>query len=322
MPGTIWSLPNFAGELFTADAINTPFLSMIGGLTGGGKITENFEFPTSSEYAFPAAAQPNITETASLTAPVIGLPGAVPPGQNENFVRTQVTNVTQIFQEAILLSYVKLSNMGRMSGLNTAGQVNNVADELAWQQEQKLKKIARDVEFTFIQGTYALAGNQGVANQTRGMVAACALNGGTVQNGQGVQLSLPLMQALFLAMFNAGASFSNLVLYVGGALKQRISALYGFAPTDRNVGGVNIEQIETDFGPIGIVLSRFAPANTVLAIEVSVCAPVFQPVPGKGVLFYEPLSKTGASESGQIFGQIGLDHGPAFMHGVLSNVTA
>jgi len=40
------------------------------------------------------------------------------------------------------------------------------------------------------------------------------------------------------------------------------------------------------------------------------------------VLFYEPLSKTGASESGQIFGQIGLDHGPAFMHGVLSNVTA
>ena len=59
-----------------------------------------------------------------------------------------------------------------------------------------------------------------------------------------------------------------------------------------------------------------------LAIEVSVCAPVFQPVPGKGVLFYEPLSKTGASESGQIFGQIVLDHGPAFMHGVLGNVTA
>jgi hypothetical protein len=321
MPGTIWSLPNFAGELFTADAINTPFLSMIGGLTGGGKTTENFEFPTSSEYAFPAAAQPNITETASLTAPVIGMPN-VPPQQNENFVRTQVTNVTQIFQESILLSYVKLSNMGRMSGLNTAGQVNNVADELAWQQEQKLKKIARDVEFSFIQGVYNLAANQNQANRTRGMVAACALNGGTVQNGQGNQLSLPLMQALFLSMFNAGASFSNLVLYVGGALKQRISALYGFAPTDRNVGGVNIEQIETDFGPIGIVLSRFAPANTVLAIEVSVCAPVFQPVPDKGVLFYEPLSKTGASESGQIFGQIGLDHGPAFMHGVLSNVTA
>ena len=320
MPGTIWSLPNFAGELFTADAINTPFLSMIGGLTGGGKITENFEFPTSSEYSFPAAQQPAITETDSLAAPVVVAP-QVPPVQNQNVARTQVTNVTQIYQEAILLSYVKMSNMGRMSGLNTAGQTNNVADELAWQQAKKLEKIARDVEFTFIQGAYNLAANQNQANRTRGMVNACQLAGGTVQNGQNNQLSLQLMQAFFLGMYNAGAPFSNLVLYVGGALKQRISALYGFAPTDRNVGGVNIQQLETDFGPVGIVLSRFAPANTVLAIEVSVCAPVFQPVPDKGVLFYEPLSKTGAAESGQMFGQIGLDHGPAFAHGLLQNVT-
>jgi len=321
MPGTIWSLPNFAGELFTADETNTPFLSMIGGLTGGGLTTENFKFPTASQYNFPAAQQPNISENTSLTAPVVVLPQA-PPVQNQNVVRNQVTNVTQIFQEAITLSYVKQSNMGRMSGLNTAGQKNNAPDELAFQQARKLEKIARDVEFTFIQGVYNLAGNQAQANRSRGIIAACALAGGTVQNGQGVQLSLPLMQALFLAMFNAGAPFSNLVLYVGGALKQRLSALYGFAPTDRNVGGVNIKQLETDFGNVGIVTSRFAPANTVAAIEVSVCAPVFQPVPKKGVLFYEELAKTGAADSGQIFGQIGLDHGPAFAHGLLNNVTA
>lgn len=321
MPGTIWSLPNFAGELFTADAINTPFLTMIGGLSGGGKTTANFEFPTASEYNFPAAAQPAITETGSLVAPVVVVP-QVPPVQNQNVVRNQVTNVTQIFQEAISLSYVKQSNMGRMSGLNSAGDANNAADELAFQQKAKLQKIARDVEFTFIQGTYALAANQAQANRTRGMVAACALAGGTVQNGAGVQLSLPLIQALFLGMHTAGAMFSNMVLYVGGALKQRISALYGFAPTDRNIGGVNVKQLETDFGSVGIVLSRFAPANTVLAIEVSVCNPVFQPVPKKGVLFYEPLSKVGAAENGQIFGQIGLDHGPAFAHGLLTNVIA
>lgn len=321
MPGTIWSLPNFAGELFTADAINTPFLTMIGGLTGGGATTDNFEFPTASQYNFPAAAQPAITESASLTAPVIVLP-QVPPVQNQNVVRNQVTNVTQIFQEAISLSYVKQSNMGRMSGLNTAGDANNVTDELAFQQKAKLQKIARDVEFSFIQGTYNLAANQAQANQTRGMIAACALAGGTAQNGGGVQLSLPLMQAFFLALYNAGAPFSNLVLYVGGGLKQRLSALYGFAPTDRNVGGVNIKQLETDFGPVGITLSRFAVATSVLAIEMDVCKPVFQPVPGKGVLFYEPLAKTGAAENGQIFGQIGLDHGPAYAHGVLANVIA
>lgn len=321
MPGTIWTLPNFAGELFTADETNTPFLSMIGGLTNGGLTTENFEFPTASQYNFPAAQQPAITENASLTAPVMVLP-QVPPVQNQNVVRNQVTNVVQIFHEAISLSYVKQSNMGRMSGLNTAGQKNNASDELAFQQARKLEKIARDVEFTFINGAYALAANQNQANRTRGIIAAAALAGGTTQNGLGAQLSLPLMQALFLAMYNAGALFSNLILYLPGTLKQRMSAIYGFAPTDRNVGGVDIKQIETDFGNVGIVTSRFAPANTVTAIELAVCAPVFQPVPNKGVLFYEELAKTGAAENGQLFGQIGLDHGPSFAHGVLSNVIA
>lgn len=323
MPGSIWSLPNFAGELFTADATNTPFLSMIGGLTNGGLTTENFEFPTASLYAFPAAAQPQITEQQSVQAPQPQLPAAPgqPPVQNQMFVRNQVTNVTQIFQEVIELTYVKLSNMGRMSGVNTAGQRNNAEDELAFQQARKLEKIARDVEFTFINGVFNRAQAQNQPNQTRGIIQACALAGGTVVNGQNAQLDLRLMQQFFLTMYNNGAPFTNLVLYVGGAIKQRISQLYGFAPTDRNVGGVNIKQVETDFGPVGIVLSRFAPANTVVAIEVSVCAPVFQPVPGKGVLFYEPLAKQGAAERGQLFGQIGLDHGPAFAHGVLQNVT-
>ena len=66
--GTTWNLPNYAGDLFTADTTNTPILSAIGGLTGGVQ-TDNFEFPTDSQYSLPAAAQPAITETASLTAP-------------------------------------------------------------------------------------------------------------------------------------------------------------------------------------------------------------------------------------------------------------
>lgn len=320
MPGTIWTLPNFSGDLFTADAINTPFLSMIGGLTGGGVITDNFQYPTSSEYAFPAAAQPAISENVSLVAPVVVLP-QVPPVQNQNVVRAQNTNVVQIFQEAITLSYVKMSNAGRMLGVNTAGQANNAPNELAFQQARKLEKIARDVEFSFIQGAFVLAANQAQANQTRGMQASATL-GGSVVVGGGAQLTRAMMQALFLQMFNAGATFSNLVLYVPGALKQRITDIYAFAPTDRNVGGVNIKQIETDFGLVGIVVSRFAAAGNVLAIEMSVCEPVFQPVPGKGILFYEALAKVGAAESGQMYGQIGLNHGPHWMHGIITNVVA
>ena len=307
----IWDLPNFSGELFTADALNTPFLTMAGGLTDGGVITDNFQFPTASNFTLPAAAQPVITEDDSLTAPA-----------SNNVVRNQVTNVCQIHHESIQLTYVKQANAGRMQGVNTAGQTNNAVDELAFQQARKMEKIARDVEFSFIQGAFNLAANENQANQTRGMVEVCQLAGGTNIDGLGNQLDLPAMQGLFLTMHTNGAMFGNLVLYVGGALKQRISALYGFAPASRDVGGTNIEQIETDFGNVGIVVSRFAPANTVLACEMSVVRPVFQEVPSKGILFYEELARTGASESGQMFGQIGLDHGPAFAHGRLFDVTA
>jgi len=40
-----FNTPQYAGELFTADTAVTPFLSMIGGLTGGMQ-TDNNEFPT------------------------------------------------------------------------------------------------------------------------------------------------------------------------------------------------------------------------------------------------------------------------------------
>lgn len=41
--GNTFNLPNFAGELFTASPTRTPFLSMIGGLSGGRK-TDNDRF--------------------------------------------------------------------------------------------------------------------------------------------------------------------------------------------------------------------------------------------------------------------------------------
>ena len=305
--GTLWNLPNYAGDLFTADTVNTPFLTAIGGLTGGMQ-TDNFEFPTDSQYSLPEAKQPAITETASLTAPAA-----------TGIVRTQNTNVTQIFQEKVSISYVKMSNSKRMSGLNTAGQQNNVPDEKSWQIAKALEKIARDVEYTFLNGVYAKATSADVANKTRGMIALCS-DGNTIAAGSKA-LTKANLQALFKKMYDAGAIFKNMVLWVGSTQKQIITDLYSYAPTDRNLGGTNIKQLETDFGNIGIALNRFMPQDTVLAAEMSVIAPVFQPVPEKGNFFYEALSKTGASEDGQIFGQIGLDHGPKFMHGTITGLT-
>ncbi len=309
--GTTFNLPNFAGDLFTTSPTQTPFLSMIGGLSGGMK-TENDEFPTGQLYEFPEAAQPAITEDASETAPAATA-----------LARDQKTNVTQIFHESITITYAKMANRGKLSGLNTAGQAANPTSELDWQVAQRLKKIARDVEFTFLNGTFNKASASNEANKTRGMFELCS-TGTHIAAGEGA-ISIDLLKQLYKAMADAGALFGNMVLFCGSEQKQRITALYekqlGYnTPATRNLGGMNITELETDFFKMGVAYNPFVPNDRILIADVSVCAPVFQDVPGKGTLFLEDLAKTGAAEKKQIYGEIGLDHGPAFLHGAITGL--
>lgn len=309
--GTVWNLPNYAGELFTADPTQTPLLSMIGGLTGG-KQTDNFEFPTAVLFDYPDAAQPEISETDSATAPAASA-----------IARSQESNVVQIHQEVIDLTYAKLSNGGRMSGINTAGQKPNPADEKAWQIQQKLIKIARDVEFSFLRGTYQKSTAANVANKTRGMLEL-AKTVSTV-DAASAAITVDMIKTLMLEMADNGAYFNNMILFAGAKQKQAITTLYekqiGYNQgAARNVGGMNVTEIETDFCKLGIVWDRFMPDDSILIADVAHIAPVFQAVPGKGVLFEEELAKVGASDRIQIYGQIGLAHGPAFLHGSITGL--
>lgn len=309
--GTTWNLPNYAGELFTADPTQTPLLSMIGGLTGG-KQTDNFEFPTAVLFDYPEATQPSISESASATAPAASA-----------IARSQESNVVQIHQEVIDLTYAKLSNGGRMSGINTAGQVANPADEKAWQIQQKLIKIARDVEYSFINGTFQKATSATVANKTRGMLELAAT--ASTVDASSSALTVDMIKALMLQMADNGAYFNNMILFAGAKQKQAITSLYekqlGYNQgAARNVGGMNVTEIETDFCKLGIVWDRFMPDDSILIADVAHIAPVFQAVPGKGVLFEEELAKVGASDRIQIYGQIGLAHGPAFLHGSITGL--
>ena len=311
--GTTWNLPNYAGELFTADPTQTPFLSMIGGLTGGRQ-TDNFEFPTSVLFDFPPAGQPGISESASTVAP-----------KATHIARTQEKNVVQIHQEVIDLTYAKQSNSGRMSGLNTAGQQPNPADEKSWQTQQKLVKVARDVEYSFISGHYRLADSADVPNQTRGMLELCSSPAGNHIEAKGQPLDKDMLDQLYRDMAGNGAYFGQMVLFVNAYLKQAITKIYAeqfnaHMQTTQNVGGMNITQIETDFFKMGVVWDRFMPSDAILIADVKYIAPVFQVVPGKGVFFQEPLAKVGASDREQLYGQIGLAHGPAFLHGAITGL--
>lgn len=310
--GTSWNLPNYAGELFTADCSQTPLLSMIGGLTGGRQTTSS-EFPTAVLFDYPEASQPEISESDSVTAPTASL-----------IVREQETNVVQIHQEVINLTYMKMSNSGNMSGLNSTGG-NSVEDEKAFQIHHKLVKIARDVEHSFINGVFQKAASAAAANKTRGLVELTK-SGTTIDAGGGV-LSKSMLDSIYRSMAERGAYFDNMVMFLPAYQKQVITDIYAnqfnaTMGTRENIGGVNITRIETDFFSMGVVWDRFVPNNTVLIADVAHIAPVFQAVPEKGVIFEEQLAKTGASDMIQIYSQIGLAHGPAFLHGSITNLAA
>jgi hypothetical protein len=290
---------------------------MMGGLTGG-KTTKNQDFPVTQEFSYPTLAVPAIDETASLTAPT-----AI------SLVRSQVLQTTHIFHEQVSLSYVRLANQGRLTatevstlgyGVYSKDEEDPVKSELDFQIAGALKHIARDFEYSMFQSSYTQAVLVTTDFQMRGLMECASDASNTVAAGT-ADLSKALMNELTRTMYGHGATFSNAVVFVNAFQKQQLSDIYGYAPMDRNVGGVNIKQIETDVGNLGVSLSRYMDADDLIIVDMSYIAPVFQEVPGKGLLFYEPLSKTGASESGQIFGMLSIDHGPKWVHGSITGLT-
>jgi hypothetical protein len=310
---TVWNCPNYTGELFLIGANQTPFLNMIGGLQGGAvKTVAGFEFPLAQPWALEAAAQPAVTETASLTAP-----------NPWTYVRGQDTNTVQIFHRAVTVSYAKQSVGGQITADATTGLVDKtqnqpVQNEKDFQIAAHMRQIAVNADYTFLNGAYQKATDAGTAAKTRGIITACVTNS---VNASSAALSRPLVNSLIKSMADNGAEFINPVIFVNAFQKQGISEVYGYAPQDRNVGGVNINQIETDFAMLGVVWAPNVPAATLLIADLAVCSPVFLPVPQKGVLFYEELSKTGAAEKGQIYGQMGIDYGPEEYHGKITNLS-
>lgn len=301
-----FSVVNYVGELYQKSEIMYPFLNLIGFNSSQGRIVNAREFSLRQNYELDAGTQPEISETDSLAAPTVS-----------SYARAQAYNTVQIFQRQVTVSYMKQSTTGSISGISVL-ENQPVDDELAFQIDANLEQMAKDVEYSMINGAYQAAANAATAAKTRGMIEACSSN---AVNAGGADLSKAIIDGLLTEMQTNGARFGrNMVLFASGTQMVKISDAYGKAPMDRVIGGVNIRQIITDFGDIGIVNMRQIPNGTVLVCDLDACAPAYLPVPGKGFLFYEELAKNGAGERGQLYAQIGLDYGAEEFHGVITNL--
>ena len=304
-----FSLPNYSGLLYNKGNTKTPLLSAI---APRRVYSNSVEFVTGQEYETGGGSQPNISETASLTAP------------EPTFITTeQRTNVTQIFQETIGVSDAKLSNMGTLSGVNIAGQQPNPPSPLDFQTAAKMQKIARDMEYTAINGQYNKATADNEANKTRGLVEAIISN---VVNAAGKPLGLWIVAEIIKTMYEHGAPTEGVVLWTDATSYHQLNAdaLANGAtivPADRVYNGISLMSVLTPLGEVYLRLGEFLPAGTVLSLNLGVIRPVEMLTPGKGNFYREQLAKTGAGEKYQIFGQWGLDHGPEFYHGKIINLS-
>lgn len=308
---TSFDVLNYSGLLFNKGNVRTPLSSVIGSRV---KTTDHVEFVTGQEYTGGGAgSQPAISEDASLTAPAATV-----------VTREQKTNVTQIFHEAVGVSYAKMSNMGTLSGVNIANQQANPMTELDFQVAAKMQKINRDIEFTFIQGTYNKAASDDQANKTRGLVSAITTN-------EVAMASKPLglwdIADAMKKIYEANAPTTGLALWCDAVTMFQVNADavqngLTIVPAARDINGISLSRVTTPLGDVYLYLGECLPSGTALLLDLDVISPVIQPVPGKGNFFLEMLAKTGAGEKYQLFGQIGLDHGPEWYHAKFTGIAS
>ena len=301
--------PNYSGMLFNKGNTKTPFSTMIGGRR---KYTNHTEFVTGQEFETAQGSQPNISEAQSLTAPDASV-----------ITREQKTNVTQIFQESVGISYAKESNMGTLSGLNVAGQQANPISDEDFQVAAKMAKIAQDIEYTFLNGRFYKAKNDNEANQSRGLLTAITSN---VLDAGGRALSFMLVCEALKSIKESNGDITNIVLGLDSTSRLQLNADavangLTIVESGRDINGIMVDKAITPLGTVYLKDLNYLPAGTISLFDPLIMAPVEQLVPGKGNFFIEELAKIGAGTKKHIFGQIGLDHGPEWYSAKIVNLS-
>lgn len=322
-----WNLPNFVGELFKLSPLETPLTSLIGGLTGG-RAARGIVFGWQDTIHRAPGQQVN-DEGADTTF----------TAQK----RSDRINVCEIFQYGTEVSYSKQGGVDRLGTIGEIGVTDPaivdqasilgnqpVQSEVDWQMQVLLEQMGLDVEWAFLNETLAIP-NDGTARATQGIEGAISTDTTTdYLNGAadpGVPASRDVINDLAKKLYDNGAPMRNAVIMINSQNKLEIGASYAaldggwnVQPRSYNVFGVNVTDLETEFGRFPVVLNRHVDQNTVLILELDVMAPRFLPIAGKGHVFMEPLSKSGSYDREQLYGEIGLEYGPAGWHAKATNL--
>lgn len=306
--------PNFLGMLFNSNVKKTQFLTAIGGTDGANAlITTNPEFPLSVNYSLADPSQPEISENASV--------GTINPTY---FGLTQGKNVIQIFTEDVVVSNLRERATGRLSGINTAGEMPEETSELALQVALHLEKMKRDMNYTALNGVYADGGltNSTEALKTRGILAGITTNVvsatvNTVEDFKDAVLEL-IKKVYDKGMFDTPTLVVNSTdkVYLSKAFVQTNLTQ---VDADRFTAGVGVNEIVTDFGKsVYVIVDNDVPEKTILLADLAYVKPVFtRDVETGEIISVKPAPQRNGNAV-NIYAEFGLDYGAEFNHGKLT----
>ena len=232
--------------------------------------------------------------------------------------RARRQNFTQIFTAAVEIS-------GSQMAVNTIG----AADELDYQKQERLRELLRDLENSVLNGVAPASdpqGTQGVRRTMRGVIPTITSHrytpgDGILPDGDGAGdlLTEPVLNAAMRAIWEgSGAHIDTIV--VNGFQKRRINQ---FIASSRRYGGRDdsfrdmVSTYESDFGVCRVVLSRWAPADSVLLLDAS----RIEVLPLAGRAFhYKPQESGGDSSVGQLIGEYTLEMRNENAHGLIQGL--
>ncbi len=199
-------------------------------------------------------------------------------------------NYTQIFQAEVKVSRTqnKISQFG-------------ISAEYDYHVQKRFKEQLRLLEKTLFDGARNAGTNQTASNTLDpramgGFRTFITDNTASLSSGPLTQKDLEdQIQACWTDGGNPDLIICN------GWVKRKISSFY--APYVRTVrteatGGVTIDQVETEFGTLNILMSRWCPSS-----QLYVVSSEFVGVLPYEEFFDEPLAKTGDYERGQVVGE-------------------
>lgn len=202
--------------------------------------------------------------------------------------RAELSNICQIFSKTIKVS-------------GTVDATKTSKDIFAQETETKLIELKADIERNLLNATQN-DGSDGNARKMNGL-----LNWAHDDNKVNEAVTEKSIKELAKRLWQQGFEGENIYLFVNADLKEQIDAIYDAKTSYQHKidqYGVVVNQIETNYGVLNLVLDRYMPADKALALDLDQISLRFL-----REIKLEKLGKTGDSRSALLVGELTTEVG-------------